>query len=95
METHKRYKKGYFIEVGLAAGIPIGIPVGLMLGNIAFGPMIGVLIGLAAGYLAEKILNKDPVDLTEKEKKKKAKFALTGIITGLVFFLTMVIYLYI
>ena len=29
MEAQKRYKKGHFIEMGLAAGIPAGIPVGL------------------------------------------------------------------
>ena len=27
METNKRYKKGHFIEMGMAIGIPLGIPV--------------------------------------------------------------------
>lgn len=91
METKKRHKKGYFIEMGLAMGIPLGIPVGLVLGNIAFGPMIGVLIGLAAGYIAEKVLNKHPVELSEKEEGKNKKLALTGIIVGLGLFLTIVV----
>ena len=91
METHKRYKKGHFIEMGMTLGIPLGIPVGLVLGNIAFGPMIGVLIGLAAGYSAEKIFNKHPVALTEKKEEKKKKLALTGIIAGLALFLTIVV----
>lgn len=91
MEVQKRYKKGHFIEMGLTTGIPIGIPLGLALGNIALGPLLGVIIGLAAGFLMERILNKNSVELTEKEKLKRKKTSRAGIITGLILFLTLVV----
>ncbi len=91
MEAQKRYKKGHFIEMGLAAGIPIGIPLGLILGNIALGPLLGVIIGLGTGFLLEKLFNKNAVELTEKERVKRKKISLGGIIAGLVLFLTITI----
>ena len=96
MEAGKRYKKGHFIEMGLAAGIPVGIPVGLAIGNIALGPLLGVVIGLGTGFLIERIFNKNPVEPTEKGKIVINKFSFTGIIIGLALFLTvLVIYLFV
>lgn len=95
MELQKRYKKGHFIEMGLAAGIPIGIPAGLILGNMALGPLLGVIIGLITGFLMERLCNKNAVGLTEKERVKRKILSRVGIITGLVLFLTItVIYLF-
>ena len=91
MEAHKQYKKGHFIEMGLAAGIPAGIPVGLILGNIALGPLFGVIIGLGSGFLMERLFNKNAVELTEKEREKRKKISLAGIIAGLVLFLTITV----
>jgi hypothetical protein len=91
MEAQKRYKKGHFIEVGLAAGIPAGIPMGLILGNIALGPLFGVIIGLTTGLLLEKLFNKNAVELTEKERLKRKKISRAGIITGLALFLTIAV----
>jgi hypothetical protein len=91
MKVQKRYKKGHFIEMGLAAGIPSGIPLGLVLGNIALGPLLGVFIGLGTGFLMENIFNKNPVELSEKEKAKRNKLSRIGIITGLVLFLVIAV----
>lgn len=89
MKEQKRYKKGHFIEMGLIIGIPCGIPLGVIIGNIAFGPLLGVLIGLGTGVLFEKILNKNPIELTVKEKSRKNKMSLIGIIIGLALFFTI------
>ena len=94
MKEKKRFKKGYFIEMGLVIGIPCGIPIGLVLRNIALGPLLGVIIGLGTGYLLESIFNNNPIELTEKEKSKKNKLSRIGFIIGLaVFFSILIIFL--
>ena len=70
MEAQKRYKKGHYIEMGLATGIPSGIPLGLIIGNIALGPLLGVFIGLGTGFLMERIFNKNAAEPLEKESVK-------------------------
>ena len=94
MKQCKRYKKGHFIELGLIFGIPIGIPIGLILGNIAYGPLIGVSIALIVGVILEKILNKNPVELTAEEKFKKNKLWKTTLNLGLVVFISILLLLF-
>ncbi len=59
----------------MAIGISIGVPIGLALGNIALGPAIGLPIGLVLGVAMEK------------EKIKKIKMSLIGILIGLILFI--------
>ncbi len=91
MKNEKQYPKGHFIGIGLAIGIPIGIPIGLALGNIALGPAIGLPIGLGLGVAMEKKYNKNPIELTEKEKIKKKRMSLIGILVGLILFIAIVL----
>jgi len=91
MKDEKQYPKGHFIGMGLAIGIPIGMPIGLALGNIALGPAIGLPIGLGLGIAMEKSYNKNPIELTEKEKTKKKKMSLIGILVGLIVFVGIVL----
>ena len=86
MSESKQYKKGHFISIALTIGIPVGIPVGLALGNIALGPMLGVLIGLGIGVVLEKIYNRNPIELTEREKSKNKKLSMIAFISGLILF---------
>ena len=96
MKEEKRYKKGYFIEIGVAIGIPLGIPIGLVLGNIALGPLLGVIIGLATGFIIERRKNKNPIEPPPKEKLKSKTMSWAGIIIGLVlFFSALFVYLFI
>ncbi len=76
--------------MGLAIGIPIGVPIGLALGNIAFGPAIGLPIGLGLGAAMERRYNKNPIELTEKEKTKKKNMSLIGILVGSIVFVGIV-----
>ena len=94
MKEEKQYSKGYFIEMGLVLGIPLGIPIALALGSIAFGPLIGTILGLTTGFLLEKKLNKNPIELSEKEKSKKKKVYSATLIVGLVLFVGMFLHLY-
>ena len=87
MEDEKQYPKGHFVGIGLAIGIPIGMPIGLALGNIALGPALGLPIGLGLGAVLEKIYNKNPRELTEKEKIKRKRITLIGIFVGLLLFI--------
>lgn len=80
------YKKGHFIGVGLAIGIPIGIPIALVVGMLALGPAIGAAIGLIIGGVMEQRLNKNPIELTREEKRKRVTwFGMLAIIGLLVF----------
>ena len=89
MRETKQYKKGHFINIALAIGIPVGIPIGLALGNIALGPMLGVLIGLGIGVVLEKMYNKNPVELTEREKSRIKKMSLIAFISGVILFVSV------
>ncbi len=89
MKEQKRYKKGHFIEMGLVIGIPCGIPLGLALCNIALGPLLGVIIGLATGGLIESMFNKNPIELSAKEKLKSKKMSSIGFIIGLALFFSI------
>ena len=91
MTDEKQYPKGHFLGIGLAIGIPIGMPIGLALGNIALGPAIGLPIGLGLGVAMEKKYNKNPRELTEKEKIKKRRMSWIGILLGLVLFIGVVL----
>ncbi len=89
--NEKQYPKGHFIGMGLAIGIPIGVPVGLALGNIALGPAIGLPIGLGLGAAMEKKYNKNPIELTEKERTRKKRMSLIGILVGSIVFVGIVL----
>ncbi len=91
MKSEKRYAKGHFIGIGLAIGIPMGIPIGVALGNIALGPAMGLPIGLGLGVIMEKKYNKNPRDLTEKEKMKQKRLSWIGVLIGLVLFIGIVL----
>ena len=78
-----RYQKGHFIGIGLAIGIPIGIPIGLAIGNIALGPALGLPIGLAIGFMLEHKYNPNPIELSEKEVKKRKRVLWITLISGL------------
>ncbi len=69
----------------------MGIPIGVALGNIALGPAIGLPIGLGLGVAMEKKYNKNPIELTEKEKIKKKRMSLIGILVGLILFIAIVL----
>lgn len=94
VKVKNQYKKGHFIETGLIIGIPSGIPFGLILGNIAYGPFIGVILGLTVGVILEKMLNKNPVELTAEEKFKKNKLWKTTLNLGLVVFISILLLLF-
>ncbi len=91
MKNENEYPKGHFLGMGLAIGIPIGMPIGLALGNIAFGPAIGLPIGLGLGAAMEKKYNKNPIELTEKEKTRKKRMSLIGILVGSIVFVGIVL----
>ena len=91
MNNEKQYPKGHFIGMGLAIGIPIGVPIGLALGNIALGPAIGLPIGLGLGAAMERKYNKNPIELTEKEKTKREEMSFIGIPVGLAVFVGIVL----
>ena len=84
MKSEKRYPKGHFIGIGLAIGIPLGVPIGLALGNIAIGPAMGVPIGLLIGSAMEKMFNKNPIELSDKEKAKQKKLLWITASAGLI-----------
>jgi di/tricarboxylate transporter len=79
----KQYQKGHFVGMGLAIGIPIGIPLGLAIGNIALGPALGLPIGLVIGFMLERKYNPNPIELSEKEVKKRKRVLRATLISGL------------
>lgn len=87
MATQKRYKKGHFLNLGIAIGPGLGVPLGLAMGNIAIGIAIGVGLGTAVGAVLEQKMNSNPIAFTEEEKRKQKKVFLISLITGAVLFL--------
>jgi len=91
MSKEKKYPKGHFVGIGLAIGIPFGIPIGLVLGNIALGPAIGLPLGLVLGAILEKKYNQNPIEISEKEIKKRNKFVWIGLLAGIGLFLGLLV----
>ena len=92
MKEGKKYKKGYFIEMGLVIGMPVGIPIGLALGSIAYGPLTGVILGLIAGFILEKKLNKNPVEPSTEQKSRERKFGLISFGLGIMLFVSILLF---
>lgn len=86
MTSEKHYPRGHFIGIGLATGIPLGMLIGFVLGNIALGPALGLPIGLVFGMSLEKGYNKNPIELSENEKKNRDKFLWLVFLLGLFVF---------
>jgi len=59
--------------------------------GLAIGIPIGVPIGLGLGAAMERKYNKNPIELTEKEKTKKKKMSFIGILVGLAVFVAIVL----
>lgn len=94
MENTKRYPKNHFLGLAIAICLPIGMPVGIILGHIALGPAIGALFGVVLGLAFEKMVNKNPLELTEAQKRSARKMLLLFIGTGIgTFLIVTLIYL--
>ena len=84
MEEKKIYKKGDFIAIGMAIGIPIALIIGWAIDNISTGLAISIPMGFGIGLVVEKLWDKNPMAVDEKEKKQQEKWALVGFVAGLV-----------
>lgn len=72
----KRYPKGHFIAIGVAAGLPLGIPIGIIMGTIAIGPVIGIALGLGSGIYLEKKYNPLPLTMPPEQETQRNRIML-------------------
>ncbi len=85
----KKYRQGYFIEIGIAFGIPIGIILAVSIGNMGL-VAIGVPIGLSVGIaIEEKYKKQEKILHLTKEDKHQRKIAF--IISATIFIILLVL----
>lgn len=89
-KEERKYQKGQFIGIGIAIGLPLGIPIGLAFGNIAVGLPFGLFLGVILGVIWERFGTKDPIELTEEQKKQQRIFTWLGILIGVLFLISVI-----
>jgi len=95
MEQSSRHEKGHYWAIGFAISFPICFTIGLILEKIALGTSIGLIVGFSLGLILERKINKNPIELSKDEIKKRKKVAWSLIIVGAVMmvFFTLIYFL--
>lgn len=79
-KNERKYRKGYWMSVGISAGVAIGVALGPLFENIGIGIAIGVAIGSGIGASLEQRYKAHIRPPTEQESKRQRWAVMVGLL---------------